>query len=144
MFGGVNFSGILNNVEAYNPNTNTWSTVASMFNSREALAEILGEDVNVASVPGGYFSTRVARAASAAGIRVLFTSEPTTRCYFVDECLVIGRYCLRSRTPAATAARLVRGDRSPRMSSWLSWNTRKVAKKVAGGLYLRARLSLLR
>ena len=113
-------------------------------NSRRALSDILGEDVTVASVPGGYFSKTVAMAAAAAGMRMLFTSEPTTRCYFVDECLVIGRYCLRSRTPAATAARLVRGDRSPRMSSWLSWNTRKVAKKVAGGLYLRARLSLLR
>lgn len=113
-------------------------------NSRRSLSDILGEEVTVASVPGGYFSKRVARAASAAGIRLLFTSEPTTRCYVVDECLVVGRFCLRTGTSPATAARLVRGDWCPRMRSWLSWNARKGAKKIAGDFYLRARLSLLR
>ena len=113
-------------------------------NSRRTLSDILGEDVTVASVPGGYYSKTVALAASAAGIRVLFTSEPTTRCYFVDDCLVIGRYCLRTGTPPATAARLACGDWAPRVSSWLAWNTRKVGKKLAGDFYLRARLSLLR
>ena len=112
--------------------------------SREALAEILGEDVNVASVPGGYFSTRVARAASAAGIRVLFTSEPTTRCRVVDECLVVGRYCFQRGASSQAAARIARGDWSPRFRSWLSWNAKKVAKRVGGDLYVRARLSLLR
>jgi hypothetical protein len=112
--------------------------------SRQVLSEILGEDVTVASVPGGYFSKTVAKAASVAGIRLLFTSEPSTKCYFVDNCLVVGRYCLRSRTPPNTAARLARGDWSPRLSRWLSWNTRKAAKKMAGDLYLRARLALLR
>jgi len=113
-------------------------------NSREALAGILGEDVTVASVPGGYFSRRVAKAAAAAGIRVLFTSEPRTRCYFVDGCLVVGRYCLQRGTPPETAARIVRGDRSPRVRSWLSWNAKKVAKRVGGDLYVRARLAILR
>jgi len=112
--------------------------------SRQVLSDILGEDVTVASVPGGYFSKTVARAASVAGIRLLFTSEPSTRCYFVDNCLVVGRYCLRSRTPPSTAARLARGDWSPRLTSWLSWNTKKAAKKMAGDFYLRTRLTLLR
>ncbi len=105
--------------------------------STDVLAEILGEGVTVASVPGGYFSRDVAKAASVAGIRVLFTSEPTTRCSFVDECLVVGRYSLRTGAPAATAARIARGALPPRLSRWVSWNARKVVKSVAGGLYLR-------
>jgi peptidoglycan/xylan/chitin deacetylase (PgdA/CDA1 family) len=117
---------------------NEWS------NSRRALSDILGEDVTVASVPGGYFSKTVALAASAAGIRLLFTSEPTARCHVVDECLVVGRYCLRRGSPAVRAAQLLRGERLPRVSSWLSWNTRKAAKRIGGDIYLRARLSLLR
>lgn len=112
--------------------------------SREALAQILGEDVSVASVPGGYFSSRVALAASAAGIRVLFTSEPTTRCRNVDECLVVGRYCFQRGASARSAGQIARGDWSPRLRSWLSWNSKKVAKKVGGDLYVKARLSLLR
>lgn len=47
--------------------------------SVEMLSELLGEKVDTASVPGGYYSRRVAEAAAAAGIRILFNSEPTTR-----------------------------------------------------------------
>src|ERR1051325_2383064 len=47
--------------------------------SRHKLEDILGRAVTVASVPGGYFSIAVAEAAAAAGLRTLFTSEPTTK-----------------------------------------------------------------
>lgn len=113
-------------------------------NSREALAEILGEDVTVASVPGGFFSKRVARAASAAGIRVLFTSEPIMRCRLVDKCLVVGRYSFQRGASSQNVAQIIRGDWSPRVRSWLSWNAKKVAKRVGGDLFVKARLSLLR
>jgi peptidoglycan/xylan/chitin deacetylase (PgdA/CDA1 family) len=112
--------------------------------SRRLLAEILQEDVTVASVPGGYYSADVARAASTAGVRILFTSEPVTRCHTVDECLVVGRYCMRRGGSADTAGQIARGDWSPRLRSWVAWNARKAAKKVGGELYVKARLALLR
>ena len=112
--------------------------------SRCALADLLGDEVTVASIPGGYFSRRVAEAASLGGFRVLFTSEPKTRCRRIDDCLVVGRYCLQRGALASTAARLARGDWPPRVRSWLAWNAKKVAKKVGGDLYIKARLSLLR
>lgn len=112
--------------------------------SRQTLTDILGEDVTVASVPGGYFSTRVARAASVAGIRLLFTSEPVMRCRVIDGCVVVGRYCLQRGDSPRSAARIARGDWSPRLRSWVSWNAKKVAKTLGGGLYVRARVALLR
>ena len=54
------------------------SMVSEWSRSRAMLEDILGHAVDVASVPGGYFSAVVARAAREAGIRVLFTSEPVT------------------------------------------------------------------
>ena len=122
----------------------SWETLLHEWQSSAGvLADVLGEEVSVASVPGGFFSKKVARAAAAAGIRVLFTSEPTTRCELVDECLVVGRYSLRTGTPARTAADIGRGRRLPRVTRWLSWNARKVAKSVGGEMYLRAwRLAL--
>jgi hypothetical protein len=112
--------------------------------SRQTLAEILGEDVRVASVPGGYFSREVAMAASAAGIRVLFTSEPVTQCGVVDKCLIVGRYHFQRGASSQTAAQIARGDWSPRFRSWLAWNAKKAAKRVGGDLYVKALLSLLR
>ena len=62
--------------------------------SRAVLSEIIGKPITTASVPGGFYSTKVARAAAMAGIEVLFNSEPTTRLSDVDGCLVVGRYCV--------------------------------------------------
>src|SRR5262245_44650718 len=45
--------------------------------SLKALQDVLGKQVTVASVPGGYYSRVVGEAAAEAGVRILFNSEPT-------------------------------------------------------------------
>lgn len=111
--------------------------------SCELLAEVLGEPVTVASVPGGYYSARVARAAAKAGIRHLFTSEPVRAVESVDGCRVYGRFTLRRSSPAAEVASLVRPLGAARLRQWLLWNAKKLAKTLAGETYLRLRQSLL-
>ena len=112
--------------------------------SVRALADVLGAPVAVASVPGGYYAPRVAEAAAQAGVRALFTSEPVSRVARVGECLVLGRYTLRRGTPAEVAASLAAGRPAPQLQQWVAWNTKKVAKRVAGRLYLRVRRALLK
>jgi peptidoglycan/xylan/chitin deacetylase (PgdA/CDA1 family) len=112
--------------------------------SREVLSETLGEDVVVASVPGGFYTERVARAAARAGIRILFNSEPTTSLRHVDGCLILGRYSIMRQTAAETAGAIVGGRRSPRYRQYLYWNGKKVAKLLAGPLYARIRKSMLK
>jgi len=103
--------------------------------SAQALADVLGEPVRVASVPGGAYSRRVAGAAAAAGLVALFTSEPTMRCRVVDGCLVVGRYVLRRGAPATVAAALASGARAVRLRQLWLWNLKKLAKAVGGDLY---------
>ena len=112
--------------------------------SRARLEECLGAAVTVASVPGGYFDREVARAAAAAGIRWLFTSEPVSRVEVVDGCAVIGRYTLRRTSSPALARALAGPGPGARSRQWLTWNAKKVAKRVAGDSYLRFRASLFR
>ncbi len=107
--------------------------------STGVLADLLGEPVRVGSVPNGAFSRRVAVTAAAAGIRRLFTSEPTMRCDTVDGCVVIGRFLLRSNTPAEVAAALASGKLGVRLRQLWFWNLKKVAKAVAGDAYLALR-----
>jgi peptidoglycan/xylan/chitin deacetylase (PgdA/CDA1 family) len=111
--------------------------------SIRTLEDVLGEPVDVASVPGGAYSDRVARAAANAGIRTLFTSEPIVRSRRVDGCLVIGRFSLLRGMPARIAGGLARGDVGPRLAQYLGWNARKAAKAVAGRHYVSLRRALL-
>lgn len=111
--------------------------------SVSVLSEILGEPVRVASVPGGYYSRDVARAAARAGIRVLFNSEPVTRARTVDGCLVLGRFGAQRGHPPQWSAALVEGRRALRIREYLFWNAKKTAKRLLGTAWLRARVWLL-
>lgn len=107
--------------------------------SRHTLADVLGEAVSVGSVPGGFYSRRVAIAAANAGLLTLYTSEPTTREAQVGICRVLGRFAVHRETAPDDAAALVSGSGSARLQQWLSWNVKKAAKGLGGVGYLRAR-----
>lgn len=110
--------------------------------SCSVLAEITGSPVTTASVPGGFYSRNVARAAARAGIEILFTSEPTTSMSVVDLTLIIGRYNVYRGMSARDAASLV----SSPLRRWRQtafWNLKKVAKAVAGPLYKSVRRQIL-
>lgn len=107
--------------------------------SLSVLRDVLGTRIVVGSVPGGYYSRAVAEAAAAAGIEVLFTSEPVTSPHQVGQCVVLGRFTLRQADAATYAARLVEVGGAARAGQWVRWNLKKVAKRVGGRAYLQVR-----
>jgi len=111
--------------------------------SCDRLADILGEAVTIASVPGGYYSRAAAEAAAFAGIRVLFNSEPVSSLSWVGDCAVIGRYSIQRGTSADVAAALAQGSIYPRAKQFAYWNIKKAAKSLGGSHWLRFRKYLL-
>lgn len=105
--------------------------------SRARLEDILGARVEVASVPGGYYSATVGEAAAEAGIRILFYSHPTVQAHRVGGCWVLGRYYLQRHMSAETAAGFAVSRWAPRFRQAFLWNCKKAAKTVAGGAYLK-------
>jgi peptidoglycan/xylan/chitin deacetylase (PgdA/CDA1 family) len=105
--------------------------------SREVLEDILGHEVAVASVPGGYFSPTVARAARRAGIHVLFTSEPVTSIQPEAGCTLMGRFTIRRGDPADAAQRFLIPAPWARSTAWVSWNAKGLVKPVLGSSYMR-------
>ena len=102
--------------------------------SLSALAEILGKPLNAASVPTGSFSQQVAEAAGKAGIRYLFTSEPTPHRSSFRGVAIFGRYCAKQRTPPERVVDWVNGRFWIRASERLSWDAKKLLK-AAGGVH---------
>jgi peptidoglycan/xylan/chitin deacetylase (PgdA/CDA1 family) len=109
--------------------------------SVQVLSDLLQEPVPIASIPGGQYSRQVAEAAAAAGIKALFTSEPTTACAEVKGCFVLGRYAMQRWTAATVAAAIVSGQFAPRFKQWLWWETKKSVKALGGDYYLKLRAS---
>lgn len=112
--------------------------------SVERLREILGGPPDVASVPGGYYSGPVARAAADCGIARLFTSEPRKTVRRVGSCLVFGRYCVIRGDSTAKAAALASPSASrAQVGQALNWTVKKVAKTLGGSRYIALRRALL-
>jgi peptidoglycan/xylan/chitin deacetylase (PgdA/CDA1 family) len=105
--------------------------------SRAALSDVLGEEVTLASVPGGHYAPAVAAAAAETGFRILFTSEPETRLRAVEGCLVIGRFAVRRGSLADFSKRLGRWQPATLLREWVVWNGKKAAKTVLGTAYPR-------
>ena len=112
--------------------------------SIEVLSDILGERVARASVPNGSFNRTVGEEADAAGIRALYTSEPTRRSAQIGRCSIIGRYNVRANTQASWVAAVAAGARPPRYTQWLEWNLKRVVRLVAGEHFTRVRHLWLR
>lgn len=111
--------------------------------STERLSDILGKKISVASIPGGAYSRQIAESASRAGIKKLFTSEPTTKTWQVGETTCFGRYTIQRGTSAETVAAIARGALTPRLQQFVLWNTKKAIKTIGGETYLKFRNWLL-
>lgn len=111
--------------------------------SADRLADIIGSPTTVASVPGGYYSRRVAETAAEAGIRYLFNSEPVRSPQTVNGCVILGRFCVKRATPLEEVLSLATGSGTARTRQWLGWNSRKVAKTMGGRLYLDLQRAIL-
>jgi len=104
--------------------------------SRRALEDITGRDVTTGSVPGGYFSAEVAKAAADAGLSVLFTSEPTVERSAIDGCVLAGRFTIRRGHPHDMAQRFTTSAWA-RCGAWIDWNAKALVKPVLGPSYAR-------
>jgi peptidoglycan/xylan/chitin deacetylase (PgdA/CDA1 family) len=122
---------------SWNDLVREWSASACL------LSDLLGEPVTTASVPGGYYTHRVAQSAAAAGIRLLFTSQPTATPHFVEACLVVGRYVITRGTSPAAVARLAAGRLLPQLSEAVWWEAKRMAKALGGAHYDSLRRFLL-
>ena len=107
--------------------------------SVNVLSDLLGEQVRIASVPGGQYARLVAETAAAAGLEALFTSEPTARRAEIDGCIVLGRYTIQRWMSHKLAAGMASGQFAPRLKQLLWWNTKKVVKSLCGEYYLKVR-----
>jgi peptidoglycan/xylan/chitin deacetylase (PgdA/CDA1 family) len=111
--------------------------------SREALEAILDAPVTTASVPGGFYSDLVGQAASDAGVRILFNSEPVLLPRQLGGLQLLGRFNINRRSKPTTAAGLAQRRAHLRLSQYISWNTKKAGKALVGPLYRRLREGIL-
>jgi peptidoglycan/xylan/chitin deacetylase (PgdA/CDA1 family) len=105
--------------------------------SRRRLEDVLGHAVTTGSVPGGYFSRDVGRAAAESGLCLLYNSEPVRWVSAIDGCAIAGRFTIRGGAPADLGRRLVQSAPWARSKEWVAWNAKGLIKPLLGSSYPR-------
>ena len=117
--------------------------VREWVDSRARLQDLLGAEVTSGSVPGGFCNKAVREAATEAGLTLLMTSAPTTRCYTTGDLTVCGRFAVLGRDEPKVAVALARRTHARRVKAW-RWHALSVAKGALGPAYPAVREGLLR
>jgi peptidoglycan/xylan/chitin deacetylase (PgdA/CDA1 family) len=97
------------------------------------LRDITGAACVAASVPGGDMSDRVHSSAAAAGVRYLFTSDPTLTPNDAGGCWVLGRFCPKVGTDPGYIERLARFEAWRR--ALLVRQLKELTRRAFPGLY---------
>ncbi|MDD5997546.1 MAG: polysaccharide deacetylase family protein [Bacteroidales bacterium] len=109
--------------------------------SIELLSHILNKRVYVASIPNGRGSKIVTETAQKAGIKVLYTSEPTTKIVNKAGITLLGRYVVRRSFSNKTVMNIVNSSLS-RFKLKLKWSLINIVKVILGKYYYNLRKAL--
>jgi len=107
--------------------------VAEWRDSRDRLADLLGEECTTAAVPGGHISAAVLRSADAAGVRSLFTCDPVLRPRLEGGCRVFGRFLVKRTTSHAQMTSLL--DYEGWKTALIVRRTKDVVRRAVPGLF---------
>lgn len=119
----------------FNQILNEWS------DSIKILSDIIGEPVEVGSVPYGQSNKKVIRAAVLSGIKILFTSTPivSIKNNIFGNCKILGRFTITNEMYSKTVAGLVCGSLIYRFQQILFWGLKKMPRLFLGPYYLPLR-----
>jgi peptidoglycan/xylan/chitin deacetylase (PgdA/CDA1 family) len=111
--------------------------------SRRVLEGLLSEEIATVSVPGGFYSLRVAEIGAACGFTHLFTSEPWLEPRRIESACVLGRFAVVADTSAEDVAALCRLSRPAVLRAAISWRVRRSVRAALGPVYSGLRTRLL-
>lgn len=121
----------------YKDIVNEWSR------SKEILQNIIGEEINAASIPGGAVSKKVIQALMESGYTNIYTSEPTTKVLHCDSVNIYGRFAITSASTLSHLKKILTDDKF-RLSLLRKYKLLRVCKSMLGANYNKLKQIVLR
>lgn len=107
------------------------------------LKDIIGEPVDVASIPNGYGSNDVYDSAQQAGIKTLYSSIPTTKIFKRKNIDIVGRYVIHANTSTEEFYKLL-SSKSSRFQLKVRYDMLQAVHTVLGKRYNAVKAALLK
>ena len=110
--------------------------------SKHILEDIVGEEVNQASVPGGAISSAVLKGLKNSGYEVVYTSIPTNKEDSFEGMNIIGRYTITNHSDTAYLNKLLYSS-SYRIRLILKYKLLRLLKSILGSNYNKVKQAIL-
>lgn len=110
--------------------------------SKKILEHIIGEEVNLASIPGGAISNNVLKGLKKSGYQVVYTSIPTNKADSFEGMNVIGRYTITNHSDIAYLNKLL-SNSSYRKKLILKYKFLRLLKSILGSNYNKVKQTIL-
>ena len=113
--------------------------------SVETLNKIISSQINVASIPGGFYSEQSRIKLHECGIKTIFTSIPTKKIeYNSDNQQIIGRFTIKNETSAEVISQLLSNNSMALIYQFAKWRGLALVRSALGNNYYRIREILLK
>lgn len=107
------------------------------------LDRILNKKVSYASIPGGFYSNDSLSVLKNIGVKVIFTSKPSSSYALQNGVKVIGRYSVTREMKTEDVLNLMKPYSINKLKQWIKWRILKLAKKILGKFYFKIQTSIL-
>lgn len=104
--------------------------------SKDSIEQKIGNEVVIGSLPGGFYSASVVKPAHMAGIHHLFTSEPRLHRWLLQDTWLYGRFIPFASRSYKRIGKLAELNQIEIVKDKLSWNSKKLLKKVLRTPYI--------
>lgn len=102
--------------------------------SAQILSQIIGSDINIASIPNGYYSREVLTACKNAGFEVIYTSKPSAKSVIINGIELKGRYVVHNTVDESFLVGLM-SSKLNRMFLSMRYNILYILKRMLGNSY---------
>lgn len=109
------------------------------------LNKIISSQIEVASIPGGFYSEQSRIQLSECGIKMIFTSTPTKKIeHNSDNQQIIGRFTIKNETSSEVVSQLLNNNSVALMYQFAKWRGLALIRSALGNNYYRIREVLLK
>ena len=107
--------------------------------STQILQNILGRKIELASLPNGCYSKAIVEEAIDYGIKLLYTSKPTSKSYSFRDCSIIGRYVIHNKLEIRDVLAIITSKRK-RFMLHIKWEVLSCIKVILGNYYTKIKI----
>jgi peptidoglycan/xylan/chitin deacetylase (PgdA/CDA1 family) len=112
-------------------------------NSKNIIEQIINKEVNIASIPSGFYNKKVIKIMSEIGIHNIYTSVPQNKKIYNEKINLFGRFAIQNFDNNSLVIEIINSNKT-RLKIYIRWFVLNISRKILGNNYFKLRNFLIK